>query len=171
MWKGRQAAERNSIPGYSTLSDPSRTVTPETAQGGDVREGQSIFLAGSGLPDMARGCLVHAEVVGRWNESEKNGAGVASVHRGARRPRPRAVAASPARQRGRRSRQTTASLTSWFLGNWGEAHNSSAPESPTSLRLGSRAPAASAPPGSCRRCPPNPPRRDSAGFEAGYSPR
>lgn len=89
--------------------------------------------------------------------SRGTGRGWRAVAGGALRPRARAAAASPARQRGRRSPQTTASLTSWFLGNWGEAHNSPAPESPTSLRLGSPAPAASALPDSCRRCPPNPP--------------
>lgn len=99
-----------------------------------MKEGQRLFfffLAGSGLPDMARGCLVHAEVMDLWTKSEEKVAGVASVHSRSPPPGPRAVAASPARQRGRRSRETTASLTSWFLSNWGEAHNSSAPESPT----------------------------------------
>lgn len=97
------------------------------------REGQSIFfLAGIGPPDIAPGCLVHAEVMELWTKSEgRTERGWRAFPGEARRPRPRAVAASPARQRGRRSRETTASLTSWFLSNWGEAHNSSAPESPT----------------------------------------
>lgn len=91
-----------------------------------------FFLARIDLPDMARGCLVYAEVEDLWTKSERRtGREWRASTREAGRPRPRAVAASRVRQRGKRCRETTASLTSWFLSNWGEAHNSSAPESPT----------------------------------------
>lgn len=71
-------------------------------------------MAGSGLPDMARGCLVHAEVVDPWTESEKNGAGVASVHPGSPPP-PTAGGSGLSSQTAWQAQPTDNSLTHFLV--------------------------------------------------------
>lgn len=95
MRKGRRAAERNILPGYSTLfSDPFQNrYSWDCTRWGREEEGQSNFFGGyrstghgPGLP-RPRGSRGFMDQV--WKE---NGAGVASVHR--RSPPPPTVGSS-----------------------------------------------------------------------------